>query len=246
VNDEGRPAERWSPLATLGWTFLVVAVVFVAQGAVAVAWIAWQTSLSGPGTPFMEIAEREQYDGLMLSVALVVGSAAAVALTVVLVLLRRGEPVRSYLALRPVRWRTIAEWVGIALLAAVAFDLLTATLDREVVPEFMRQGYRTAGILPLFWLAVCVASPVFEEIAFRGFLFAGLERPSPGAAIVVSTLVWTGIHLQYGLYELSIVVAIGVILAAARWRTGSTLVPIAMHIALNTLATIEAAVAAGG
>lgn len=246
MNDEGRPAGRWSPLATLGWTFLVVAVVFVAQGAVAVAWIAWQTSLSGPGTPFMEIAEREQYDGLMLSVALVVGSAAAVALTVGLVRLRRGEPVRSYLALRPVPWRTIAEWVGLALLAAVSFDLLTTALDREVVPEFMREGYRTAEILPLFWLAICVVSPVFEEAAFRGFLFAGLERQSPGAAILVSTIVWAGIHLQYGLYELSFVVVIGVVLAVARWRTGSTLVPVAMHVALNTLATIEAAMATGG
>ena len=91
------------------------------------------------------------------------------------------------------------------------------------------------------WLAVIVAAPVFEEIFFRGFLFKGLQhsRIGPLGAILVTSLLWATIHLQYDLWDLGIIFALGIFLGFARLKTGSVYATIALHALVNLIATIE-------
>jgi membrane protease YdiL (CAAX protease family) len=123
--------------------------------------------------------------------------------------------------------------------------LLAVAFDRPVVHDFMRDAYTTADPLWLLWLAVVVAAPAFEEIFYRGFLYYGLAGSRLGVtgATVISALAFASIHIQYELFEITVVFAMGILLAIARQRTGSILVPIGMHALNNFVATVETAMA---
>jgi len=94
--------------------------------------------------------------------------------------------------------------------------------------------------------ALIVGAPLFEETFFRGFLFKGLEASFLGTvgAILVTALLWASIHVQYEIYEMSQIFVFGLLLGAARVRTGSLLAPFLAHAMANFLATLETAVMA--
>jgi membrane protease YdiL (CAAX protease family) len=85
-------------------------------------------------------------------------------------------------------------------------------------------------------IAIAIAPPA-EELVFRGALYAGLARSwRPGAAAVVTTAVFVGLHLtEVGTYWPAWI-AIGTLGALAlreRLRAGSLLPAIALHAGYN-------------
>ena len=103
--------------------------------------------------------------------------------------------------------------------------------------------YQTVGFLPLFWLAIVVLAPIFEEVFFRGFMFAGLERSQLGGpgAIVVTLLAWAVIHVQYDLYGIATIFVLGLLLGAARLRARSVLLTIGLRATMNLIASLQLA-----
>ena len=87
-------------------------------------------------------------------------------------------------------------------------------------------------------LAVCVAGPIAEELIFRGLLFHRLRttRLGPVMSVVVLAAVWAAIHLDVSPSIVVLFFGAGLLLGAARWKSGSVYVPIAMHIAWNLFA----------
>jgi membrane protease YdiL (CAAX protease family) len=130
------------------------------------------------------------------------------------------------------------------LVFAIAWDGLTYLLDRPIIPEFMLRAYETAYFVPLLWLAIVIAAPLAEELFFRGFLFESVRYTRLGVtgAVVITSLLWAVIHLQYGPYEITTVFILGLILGVARLITGSIYTPIVMHGLVNLVATVEVAV----
>jgi uncharacterized protein len=92
-----------------------------------------------------------------------------------------------------------------------------------------------------------VAAPVYEEIFFRGFLFEGIlwSRLGPVGAVVITSLVWAGVHLQYDYFELSMLLIFGLVIGVARLRTRSIVTCIAMHFFFNLMASVEAVMTLG-
>ena len=76
------------------------------------------------------------------------------------------------------------------------------------------------------------------------FLFAGWSESKlgVGGAIVLTSFLWAAIHLQYDLYHIAMIFLFGIVLGVARHRTGSLIVPIVLHGAMNLIATIEAVI----
>ncbi len=74
-------------------------------------------------------------------------------------------------------------------------------------------------------------------------MFEGLSRSAFGGAgtILVTSLVWAGIHLQYDWYGMVSVFAAGLMLGYIRLRTGSVLITSHLDGLMNLIATIEAA-----
>jgi membrane protease YdiL (CAAX protease family) len=76
---------------------------------------------------------------------------------------------------------------------------------------------------------------------FRGFVYRGFVR-RPGnepIAIVVISLAWMLLHVQYDWRDLPQIFIIGAALGWIRWSSGSTVLTIFLHALLNLWATIE-------
>ncbi|MGA9302854.1 MAG: CPBP family intramembrane glutamic endopeptidase, partial [Bradyrhizobium sp.] len=98
---------------------------------------------------------------------------------------------------------------------------------------------RQDGALWLLVIAFCAAAPITEEFFARGFLYRGWSESFlrvPGA-IVLSSLVWTSLHLQYDWYFLGEVFSIGLLLGYLRYRSNSIWLTIILH-GLNNLAAV--------
>jgi len=106
---------------------------------------------------------------------------------------------------------------GIALGAVL---LLPTAVRRSPVP-----------LLPVPFAAAAVAVSVGEEIAFRGALFAAIERwLGPAPAVLGSSLVFAAGHvLSHPPEFLLAVAATGMLLAVWRWACGDLVAPIVAH-----------------
>lgn len=86
------------------------------------------------------------------------------------------------------------------------------------------------------FLAIAVGAPLWEEMLFRGFLFAPLVGPLGfwPAAVLVSGA-WTALHIGYSVAGLAEVFMIGLFFAWLLRQTGSLWVPIACHASYNAV-----------
>ena len=148
---------------------------------------------------------------------------------------------KRYLGLNAIAPRTMLTWLGILTLFALASDLLTRLLGRPIIPDFMAHIYETASVAPLLWIALIAAAPLFEEIFFRGFLFEGFQysKLGPIGTVLLTSLGWTVLHLQYGAYELGTIFLLGVLFGVARLKTKSIYPPLAMHALFNLFAMVQ-------
>src|SRR5262249_2356131 len=80
-----------------------------------------------------------------------------------------------------------------------------------------------------------------EEIMFRGFLFRGWVSAAPKAwpGILGVSVLFAIVHLQYDWFGITQIFLIGLIVAWARWQSGSIVLTMAMHALINLWATLE-------
>jgi membrane protease YdiL (CAAX protease family) len=224
----------WAPWATIGWTLLCIVVIVVAQIAALFIFVAFRFATS-PSPKFDDLATN----GNFLALATLLSTPAVVGLIALLIRVRR-NPIRDYLALYWPPARSVL--IAFAGLAAVlgATDLTSYLLGRPLVPTVMVDVYRTAW-LPASLLALVVLAPVGEETLFRGFLYVGIaaSRAGPNVAIVVSSVAFALLHVQYDWYGVIGVAAIGLYLGVVRYRTGSLLLTMLLHAVANLFATLE-------
>ncbi len=223
----------WGPWATIGWSFLLFLVIALVQLAVFIVFAIAQ----GANTP--EKINSLVYDALVLSVATFTSTPIVIGLIVLLIYLR-GCSIRNYLAWRmPGVRATVLAIVGIALFLLVA-DLINHQLGRPLVPEVMIDIYKTGYFIPLA-LTMIVAAPFGEEIFFRGFFYRGIawSRWGPFTAILLSSIAWASMHVQYDIYAIFHIFIMGFYLGEVRRRTNSLPLTILLHAIANIVATTE-------
>ncbi len=230
----------WGIWGTLGWGLLVAVVFIILQGSVLVGFVVYEV-VGNPRADFFTAAEGLERNGFVMALATLVTTPLCLGLIVFLVRLRKGPTIQEYLGLKAIRPRTMLIWLAIITLFALFADVLAVLLGRAFIPDFMIDAYRTAYYAPLFWFALIVATPLFEELFFRGFLFEGFQRSRlrPIGAVFLTSLAWAILHVQYGAYELSTIFTLGIIFGVARWRTQSIFPPLAMHALFNLFAMAE-------
>jgi membrane protease YdiL (CAAX protease family) len=145
----------------------------------------------------------------------------------------RGFDVREFAALRRPTARQFALWLGIWIVWMVLTELVLQTFHLEE-PSHWR-AYAPL-IVALRILAIGLLGPIAEELIFRGVIYGRLA-PKIGvpATIVSVAIVWGLIHLANG-YAWTTIVLIcidGLLLGYARQKSGSVLVPMAMHSLAN-------------
>ncbi|MGB7035618.1 MAG: CPBP family intramembrane glutamic endopeptidase, partial [Xanthobacteraceae bacterium] len=115
---------------------------------------------------------------------------------------------------------------------------------RDLVTDFQLQSYTSAaaeGWLPAMMFAAIVIAPAGEEIMFRGFLFRGWVRSERSAwsAIVVISLLWAALHVQYDWTGMLQIFVVGMFLGWTRLRSNSTLLTFILHALFNLEGTLE-------
>jgi membrane protease YdiL (CAAX protease family) len=239
------PAARpplWGPGASLGLALVVVAVWLAVQ-AVALVALGAVTMLAAPARP-PDVAGGLPEMGLALSLTTLAAAPAGVALTLLVARLRRGAGVREYFGWRRPTLRQALVWTLALAAFLAAYDLLARALGRPPSPPVMVDAYRTAVVPALFWLAVVVAAPLFEETLFRGFLLPGLARArwlGTTGAVLVSSAFFAALHVQYDLFDLTAVFALGALFAAVRLASGSLQLAVGLHGLTNLLAMVQIA-----
>jgi membrane protease YdiL (CAAX protease family) len=230
----------WGAWATVGWGVVILIAFFVFQGFVYLGFAAVE-AVRNPDLSFDAMVKSIGMNGFVISVTSCVTTPLCIGLIVLFVWLRQGPSVKRYLGLNAIALRTIFMWLGIVTLFALASDMLTRYLGRPIVPEFMVQLFETASVAPLLWIALIVAAPLFEEVFFRGFIFKGFQHSKLGpiGTVLLTSLGWTVLHLQYGAYELVTIFLLGILFGVARLKSKSIYPTLAMHALFNLFAMIQ-------
>jgi hypothetical protein len=231
-----RPPRIWKFWGTALWGLVIFAAMFAGQMAV-VAWFV----LRREGPLDMAAAIHVVGGGLTISLSVITGLPAVLAALWLAIRVSR-TPFAEYLALRGTSWVNFVIGAVALGVLVMGWDALSRAAGRDVAPGFMGdvlQSARADGALWLLVIAFCVAAPVTEELFARGFLYRGWSESFLGVpgAILLSSLVWTALHLQYDWFFFGEVFSIGLLLGYLRYRYRSTWLTIFVH-GLNNLAAV--------
>ena len=231
-----RAPRIWKFWGTALWGLFVFAGMFVGQIAV-VAWFV----LRQEGPLDLAAAIHVIGGGLTISLSVIMGLPAVLAALWIAIRLS-GTGFADYLALRWPSWSNLVIGVVGLFVLVMGWDLVSRATGREVEPGFMGDVLKSAradGALWLVVIAFCIAAPVTEEFFARGFLYRGWSETAlrPIGAILLSSLVWTVLHLQYDWFFLGEVFSIGLWLGYLRYRSNSTWLTVIVH-GCNNLAAV--------
>ncbi len=250
----------WGFWSTVGWTCLILTLYGVVQSATVVLIALWVINMQS--NPL--VVDQLDSNGFIWACATLVSGIVGTLLTGIIIWSRKGITVKRYLDWSlpsPSAWRG---WILGSLGLIGAMDGLRLLLGRPLVPDVFLEAYQTAGIVPLFVVAIAIVAPIFEEILFRGFFIKGLQRGPIGAwprqgwqwgevnlggswgAVLISAGIWAIIHGQYDGFDVLMIFIVGLYLGQAFLQTRSLMLPIAIHILNNLISMIQTALTASG
>ncbi len=235
------PSTPWHPVSALAVTFIACTIPFLVYGGVLVL-----AAMAGGSE-----SDVARWSDEMASLASPVGIAVAAlsqlaSMAVIWAAAGRGNMRREVLRLAPPKpsWATCVIG-GLILVAAVgAFELFlygVAGFDPFADSKWLRDGLAS----PYWWGTVFIAvvlAPLWEEIAFRGFLLSALAKSRLGywPAAVISTALWTALHAGYSYAGLASVFVAGLALSWLMWRLGSLRAAVVAHATANVAALLFA------
>lgn len=159
---------------------------------------------------------------------------------------RPQDPTPLWIPLRLGSLKPAGGLVGVGLWTLVGISMAVVVVSAASIVQagFGGSAEETQPVLQLFaegtdvrvQLTIAVAAvligPIFEEILFRGFIYRNLrDLVGPGLAMGISALLFGLVHLQAPL--IVPLAALGIVLAFLFERSGSLLVPIAVHALWN-------------
>jgi hypothetical protein len=235
----------WGFWGTVLWGLVVFAAMFVGQIAVVIVFAFERGGVIDEAAMIRAVAGN----GTTISLSVIAGLPAVLLALWFAIRFTRISFV-DYLALRWTSWRNVALGVvGLVVLVA-GWDLLSRAVGKEVSPDFMIDVYKSARADNAVWLLVLAfgaAAPITEELFARGFLYRGLSESGLGVpgAILVSSIVWTSLHLQYDWFFFGEVFCIGLWFGYIRYRSRSTWLTIVLHALNNLVAVVQSYILAG-
>jgi len=146
-------------------------------------------------------------------------------------------------------------WIVAGSLGALTVGLFPGWIAAQILGAFpdLGSGLTLLGEVmqrpdpigkTLLVLAICVTAPLFEEVAFRGYLWHHLERVMPGWAVwLLTTLMFAAYHLDP--VQSPSLIPTALLLGWLRWHSGGIAAPVAAHFVNNLLGTF-ALLNAGG
>lgn len=191
----------------------------------------------------------EEAPAWVMSVAIIASGLAALTVVFVLLRMRYGFWPRD-IGLDFSRWPR-ALLLAVVLLAlvlalrvpmAAVFEYLHVRAGEEIVRQHVIERMladKSWAAMALMVVAAVVVAPVWEEIAFRGFLQPFLGRwMGPRTALVVTAVLFALIHEERDVRFFMapiLIFPLALALGYARQRTGRLAAPILLHVLHNSL-----------
>lgn len=238
------PPHVWKFWGTAVWGVVIFAAMFVGQIG-AIVYLVWV----GGDPVDLASMQRVGREPASLALSVTMGLPATLAAVWLAVRIKKASFV-DYLALYWPSWKRLLFGAAGLIVIVVAWETMSRSLGREATPGFMTdllKSGRDRGAAVLLLFAFSVAAPMSEEVLARGFLLRGWSASFLGVsgAIILSSLVWTAVHLQYDLYFLAEVFSIGLWFGYMRHRANSLWLTIVLH-ALNNLTAVVLTMWLGG
>jgi membrane protease YdiL (CAAX protease family) len=134
-----------------------------------------------------------------------------------------------------------------SVILGLGLSVLSDEIDRLLrlivtPPEWISQQadllkIDTIGDGFLLIIGTIILTPVCEELVFRGFVQVPFEQTSnPNRAIIISSLLWTAIHLT--IFWAIPIFIMGIFLGYLAWQTRSTVPAIIVHSINNAIALL--------
>lgn len=248
------PEKRvWGAWATIGFgaavlaVFVVVQVLVVIVAGVVMAFTQLQQT---SGTPQFDQVLNKISDvlnanmGLLQSIATIASGIICTGLILLFIKARQRAGIAEYLGLKKINNKAALLALAVVIVFIVLSSLMYYTLGKSTSEGIVNNIYNTSIWAPLFWIAVVIFAPLFEEAFFRGFLFEGFRQSRLGAAgaILLTAFGWALLHsLQYNIYSIIWIFMLGIAMGIVRVRTGSIWSTFIMHALVNIVATAEVA-----
>lgn len=230
----------WGPVTTILWGVFVLIAFAITQAITVVVYILL-TRGAVSGIEASTLIAQLRYDGRLLAWCTFATTIVCGGATLFVVKLKQGSNLKDYLGLTLPSRRQFFGWLVVLIAFIGLSDGVSIFLGKSIVPEFMVETYGSLHSHWILWLALLIAAPLFEELFFRGFLIKGLSVSTLRwyGAVIISAAAWALIHVQYDLYGVVTVFVLGLILGAARAKTGSTILTMCLHSFSNLIATTE-------
>ncbi len=138
---------------------------------------------------------------------------------------------------------TYIRYIALLIILSLLLNFINSTVFHQPEITPWQQDLLTAAgnsklLILLFLITAAIIAPIWEELVFRGLLFSSLNLFLPQAATtIITALLWSLAHIQqYNVLLLAEIILLGIILGVSRARTGSTKIPIILHICNNLIA----------
>lgn len=235
---KSREPRAWKFFGTSVWGLVLFAAMFAGQ----VVGLVYFLIVNGESFDMSSVATLAA-NGRVISLSVIMGLP-AILLVLWIATRWSGIPFADYLALRWPSWRMLGAGVGGLVLLLLTWEVISHFAGRESSPGFMVDVLKTAESDNALWLLViafCVAAPLSEELLARGFLYRGWSESflRPFGAILLSSAVWTAMHMQYNWYFLAQVFSIGLLFGYLRYRSNSLWLTVVLHGINNLAATVQ-------
>jgi membrane protease YdiL (CAAX protease family) len=232
--------DPWKFWASAAWTLAALVAWVAAQFAGAFALFAWY------GMDATAIVARQGEAG-PVAMAISLFAAPWPILVLWFAIRRAGCGFADYMALVRPRGRDVLIGLACVIVLLPLGDLASYLSGRDIVPPFVVNAYKLArdgGTLIPLAIAFTIAAPFMEEFVFRGFLFRGFSASQVGVAggVVVASLCWAAMHVQYELFFLVQIFLLGLVFGWLRWLSGSLILTLGLHSLINLCALIQTAI----
>jgi hypothetical protein len=234
---EKKPSVPWGFWATIGFG-LVIGFTYLIGQILVEGIFAINSVISHPGESITQLTNILS-NGNALAVTIFVSTIIGAGFTLLFIKMRKGISIKEYLALQPIKLTTVFSVLAIAVALLFISGFLLAGLQQTKFTNEVAQAYKSSSVLVL--IAAAIFSPIFEELFFRGFLFAGFQGSKLGVqgAILLTAALWALSHAtQYSILALLVIFGVGVVFGIARWRTKSLYASLAMHFVWNLFSLV--------
>jgi membrane protease YdiL (CAAX protease family) len=233
VSDDTDAVKRWGYWATIAWAIVAFLVGQFVALAIVVVWRAGR----------IDAILETPFDGELVTLFILISNPLTVAVLWLAARLSKSNPA-DYLGLHRAPARSVVTGLVLLVILIALSDGFLYFSGRELVTPFQLQSYTTAaaeGWLPAMWIAAVIVAPAGEEITFRGFLFRGFvtSQRSAWPAIVIISILWAVLHIQYDWAGMLQIFIIGLFLGWVRLTSGSVLLTFMLHALFNLEGTLE-------